>query len=352
MTRIARESPGRLPLRLVAGAAEPVGRAGPSGGEEAGATGTRDDELLDAYSRAVVAVVERIGPAVASLVVGGAGAPGAEPVGSGSGVLITPDGYLLTNSHVVRGARQLEATLTDGRRLAARTVGDDPATDLALVQVQASGLPWAELAASGPPRPGQLAVAIGNPLGFQSTVSAGVVSALGRSLRGRDGRLIDDVIQHTAPLNPGSSGGPLVDSRGFVIGINTAIIAMAQGIGFAIPATTAGWVVAQLLAHGRVPRAWLGLAGRSRPVTREAARRLALPAPRVVEVMQVVAGSPAEAAGLRPGDWIVAFAGRAVEGVDALHRALAEWPSGEPAALDLVRGDARLELRVTPVAAP
>ena len=351
MIQIARESPAPRPLRLVAGAAEPADRDGPPRSGEPGAP-VPDEVLLDAYSRAVVAVVERIGPAVASLVVGGEGAPGAEPVGSGSGVVITPDGYLLTNSHVVRGARQLGATLTDGRRLAARTVGDDPATDLALVQLQASGLPYAELASSGAPRPGQLAVAIGNPLGFQSTVSAGVVSALGRSLRGRDGRLIDDVIQHTAPLNPGSSGGPLVDSRGLVIGINTAIIALAQGIGFAIPATTASWVVAQLLAHGRVRRAWLGLAGRSRPVDRDALRRLALPAPRVVEVMQVVAGGPADAAGLRPGDWIVAFAGRPALGVDALHRALAEWPSGEAAALDLVRGDARLELRVTPVEAP
>jgi len=350
MARIARRARLQPALRRVSGAVEPSADESPRSGSAR--PEPRDGDLLDAYSRAVVGVVERIGPAVASLVVGSRREPGPEAFGSGSGVLITPDGYLLTNSHVVRGARRLEATLTDGRRLEARTVGDDPATDLALVQVQASGLPYAELAAMGSLRPGQLAVAIGNPLGFQSTVSAGVVSALGRSLRSRDGRLIDDVIQHTAPLNPGSSGGPLVDSRGFVIGINTAIIAMAQGIGFAIPATTAGWVVAQLLAHGRVPRAWLGLAGRSRPVTREAARRLALPAPRVVEVMQVVAGSPAEAAGLRPGDWIVAFAGRAVEGVDALHRALAEWPSGEPAALDLVRGDARLELRVTPVAAP
>ncbi len=349
MARIAGNSPARLALRLASRAAEPADRV--AAGGEPGAD-ARDDDLLDAYSRAVVAVVEKIGPAVASLAVGSAREQGSEPYGSGSGVLITPDGYLLTNSHVVRGARQLEATLTDGRRLAARSVGDDPATDLALVQVQASGLPYAELSAAGPPRPGQLAVAIGNPLGFQSTVSAGVVSALGRWLRGRDGRLIDDVIQHTAPLNPGSSGGPLVDSVGRVIGINTAIIPMAQGIGFAIPAATASWVVAQLLAHGRVRRAWLGLAGRSRPVGREAARRLGLPAPRVVEVMQVVADGPAEAAGLRPGDWIVAFAGRAMEGVDALHRALSEWPSGEAAALDVVRGDARLELRVAPVAAP
>ena len=349
MPRMSRKSPARIALRLASGASEPTARRGRP---DADTVPELDEELLDAYSRAVVAVVEEIGPAVVSLAVGNAREHGPEPYGSGSGVLITPDGYLLTNSHVVRGARQVEVTLTDGRRLAARTVGDDPATDLALVQVQASGLPYAEPRGPGSPRPGQLAVAIGNPLGFQSTVSAGVVSALGRSLRGRDGRVIDDVIQHTAPLNPGSSGGPLVDSRGRVIGINTAIIPMAQGIGFAIPATTASWVVAQLLAHGRVRRAWLGLAGRSRPVGREVARRLALPAPRVVEVMQVVTDGPAERAGIRPGDWIVAFAGRAVEGIDALHRALAEWPFGEPAALDVVRGDARLELRAAPVAAP
>src|SRR5262245_52543775 len=348
MSRIAK--PARPALRVASRAPGPPARPARKGGDSH--PPSRDDALLDAYSLAVVAVVERIGPAVASLAVGNAREREPEPYGSGSGVLITPDGYLLTNSHVVRGARRIEATLTDGRRLAARTVGDDPATDLALAQVQDSGLPYAELSAASSPRPGQLAVAIGNPLGFQSTVSAGVVSALGRSLRGRDGRLIDDVIQHTAPLIPGSSGGPLVDSQGLVIGINTAIIPMAQGIGFAIPATTASWVVAQLLAHGRVRRAWLGLPGRSRPVDREAARRLALPAPRVVEVMQVIEGGPAEAAGVRAGDWLVAVAGRPVEGVDALHRALAEWPFGEPAALDLVRGEARLELRVAPVAAP
>jgi S1-C subfamily serine protease len=346
MAGMARKSAERLALRLASGAPEPAVHGRPPR-EPAG-----DEDLLDAYSRAVVGVVEKIGPAVASLAAVDAQERGPEPYGSGSGVLIAPDGYLLTNDHVVRGARQLQATLTDGRRLAARRVGDDPATDLALVQLQASGLPYAELGASSSPRPGQLAVAIGNPLGFQSTVSTGVVSALGRSLRARDGRLIDDVIQHTAPLNPGSSGGPLVDSGGRVIGINTAIIPMAQGIGFAIPAATASWVVAQLLAHGRVRRAWLGLAGRSRPVGREAARQLALPAARVVEVMQVVAGGPAERAGVRPGDWIVGFAGKPVEGIDALHRALAEWPFGEPAALDVVRGDARIEVRIAPVATP
>ncbi len=335
---------GRRPaLRLVAadpGARQPAAPAGAS-------APVQDGALLDAYSRAVVAVVEAVGPAVASLAVG---APqGGELRGAGSGVLIAPDGYLLTNSHVLQGSKEARVALTDGRQLPARRIGDDPATDLALVRVQDTGLPYAEIHAGGPPRPGQLAVAIGNPLGFQSTVSTGVVSALGRSLRGRDGRLIESVIQHTAPLNPGSSGGPLVDSQGRVIGINTAIIPMAQGIGFAIPAATASWVVAQLLAHGRVRRAWLGLVGRTRPVGREAARRLALPVPQVVEVMQVVAGGPAERAAVLPGDWIASFAGRAVDGIDALHRALAEWPFGEMAALDVVRGDSRLALRIAPV---
>ena len=307
----------------------------------------RDDEdLLDAYSRAVIGVVDAVGPAVVSL--GLSGERG--PRGAGSGVAIAPDGYVLTNSHVVRGARGVEVGLTDGRRLPARIVGEDPSTDLAVVRAHASGLPFATLASQAP-RPGQLAVAIGNPLGFESTVSAGVVSAVGRALRGRDGRLVENVIQHTAPLNPGSSGGPLVDVRGRVLGVNTAIIAMAQGIGFAIPAATASWVVPRLLAEGRVRRGWLGLAGRTRPVPRALARRLDLAAS-AVEVLQVVPGGPAEQAGVRVGDWIVRFAERPVASIDDLHRELTEWSTGRAAPLGVVRGESPLTVEIAPVEAP
>jgi S1-C subfamily serine protease len=317
----------------------------------------RDEALLDAYSQAVVAVVDEVGPAVVSLVVAprpaeGSRRAGAPAGGSGSGVAIAPDGYVVTNHHVVGSARDLRVGLPDGRVLPARLVGADAATDLAVVRVEATGLPFATLATGAAPRAGQLAIAIGNPLGFASTVSAGVVSAVGRALRGRDGRLVEDVIQHTAPLNPGSSGGPLVDSRGRVIGINTAIIAMAQGIGFAIPAATASWVVPQLLAHGRVRRGWLGLAGRTRPIPRALARRLALVAEAAVEVLQVVPDGPGSRAGILPGDWIVSFAGAPVRGIDELHRALADWPRGRSAPLGMLRGESRLELTITPQEAP
>jgi S1-C subfamily serine protease len=303
-----------------------------------------DAELLDAYSRAVVRVVESVGPAVVSLAVGGRHGGGA-----GSGVLVTPDGYLLTNSHVVHRARALRVTFTDGRSVSGRVVGDDPATDLALVHADAGSLPFAALDETGAVRPGQLGIAIGNPLGFQSTVTAGVVSAVGRSLPGRDGRLIEDVVQHTAPLNPGSSGGPLVDSRGRVIGVNTAIIPFAQGIGFAIPAATAGWVLPRLLADGRVRRCWLGIAGQTRPLEPWLARRLALADPRAVEVVAVTPGSPAERAGLREGDLILALAGECTPAVGVLHRMLANWPSGRAGRASVLRGEERLELEVSPV---
>ena len=332
-------------LRLVASGPAPAGAPEPT--HARAGEGAADPALLDAYSQAVIGVVDRVGPAVVSLGVPGPGGTR----GVGSGVAITPDGYVLTNSHVVGGTRAVEVGFTDGRRAEGRVVGDDPATDLALVRVGASDLAFAALAA-GAPRPGQLGVAIGNPLGFESTVSAGVISAVGRALRGRDGRLIENVIQHTAPLNPGSSGGPLVDSRGLVLGVNTAIIALAQGIGFAIPATTASWVVPRLLTEGRVRRGWLGLAGRTRPLARAQARRLELAADSAVEVLQVVPGGPAERAGLRTGDWIVGIGETAVAGIDDLHRALTEWPPGREAPLALVRGEERLRLGVVPADAP
>jgi S1-C subfamily serine protease len=309
-------------------------------------------EVLDAYSRAVVSVVDAVGPAVVSIATGhrpDAGRPG--PTGAGSGVIVAPDGYVLTNSHVVHAAGRLEVTLTDGRSLDAVIVGDDASTDLALIRLSGASLPVATLGRSASLRVGQLVVAIGNPLGFQSTVSAGVVSALGRSFRSRTGRLIDDVIQTDVALNPGSSGGPLVDSAGRVVGINTAIIAMAQGLSFAIPIDTASWVIGELLAHGRVRRAWLGLVAQTRPVERALARRLGIAGAHVVAVASVEPGGPASRAGLRAGDWVVAVDGRPVASVDELHRRLAGGAIGVPIVLALVRSLRPVEVSVTPAEA-
>jgi len=308
-----------------------------------------DGVELDAYSHAVVSAVETLGPAVVSLT---AGDRRRGRVGAGSGILLAPDGYVLTNSHVVHGAARLEVALTDGRTLGATLVGDDPATDLAVVRADGTGLPYAPLGDSAALRVGQLVIAIGNPLGFQSTVSAGVVSALGRTLRGVGGRLIENVIQTDVALNPGNSGGPLVDSRAQVVGINTAIIAMAQGISFAIPAHTARWVVPQLLAHGRVSRAWLGLTAQPRPLDRRVARALGLVQERAVEIVAIETGGPAAQAGLTEGDVLVVVEGLAVTRIDDLHRFLAEWPIGRPLTLGVVRGSARRDVVVTPGEAP
>jgi S1-C subfamily serine protease len=294
-------------------------------------------------------VVERVGPAVVSLAADRQGARGGRPGAAGSGVVIAPDGYLLTNSHVIGGVRRVTVSLPDGRSVAGRVVGDDPATDLALVRAETAGLPFAELRGEGPVRPGQLGIAIGNPLGFHSTVSTGVVSAVGRTFPGRDGRLIEDVIQHTAPLNPGNSGGPLVDSRGRVIGINTGIIAFAQGIGFAISAQTVAWVLPHLLAHGRVRRSLLGIAVEMQPIEARLRNRHAIEGVRAPAIVSVAAGSPAEAAGLRPGDRILALAGTATVQPGSLQRLLAEWPHGERATVAVLRDEERLELEVRPV---
>lgn len=298
---------------------------------------------LDAYSRAVIAAVEAVGPAVVSVYVGAEAGEG-ERGGAGSGVLLTPDGYLLTNEHVVQRAAAVHVSLVDGRRLPARLMGTDPATDLALLRAQAAALPYAHLAAGARLRAGQLVVAVGNPFGFESTVSAGVVSALGRSLRSRQGRLIDGIVQHTAQLNPGNSGGPLVDTHGRVVGINTAIIAMAQGIGFAVPAATAQWVLTEILTQGRVRRAWLGVAARDRPLALRLVRALGLATRRAVEVLSREPDGPASGADLQPGDLIVAVDAEPVDGIDALHRALARVPAGSELRLDIVRRTQRLTI--------
>jgi S1-C subfamily serine protease len=311
-----------------------------------------DAELLDAYSRAVISVVDTVGPAVISIMAGRRTSRRMrEHEGMGSGVVVAPDGYILTNSHVVHAARRLATTFTDGTQAKATLIGDDPATDLAVVRAEASDLPYASLGDSAALRVGQLVIAMGNPLGFQSTVSTGVVSALGRALRSREGRLIENIIQHTAPLNPGNSGGPLLDSRGQIVGINTAIIMMAQGIGFAIPANTARWVVSQLLTHGRVQRAYLGIAGRQRPLGRRLAILHNLTNEQVVEIMSTEKTGPAHQAGLHEGDLVVAINEQTVTSIDDLHHFLADWPINHSVTLTVIRGQERMAVTVKPVEA-
>jgi S1-C subfamily serine protease len=297
-----------------------------------------DIDMLDAYSRAVIGAVNRVGPAVVSIQVGRDNTERARAGGAGSGVVITPDGYLLTNQHVVNGARQVRVAFVDGRSVDAEVVGEDEATDLAVVRALASGLPSATLSAGDPLLVGQLIIAVGNPYGFQSTVSAGVVSALGRALRSRRGRLIEDIVQHTAPLNPGNSGGPLVDARGRVVGINTAIIAVAQGIGFAVPAPTAHWALGEILSHGRVRRVYLGISGRDRPLDRRLVRALGLQVHQAVEIISIERVSPTAQTDLRMGDLIVGAGAAPIHSIDALHRFLSHWPLGDALELRVLRG--------------
>ena len=305
-----------------------------------------DAELLDAYSHAVSTVVARVSPAVVAL----RHRRGGQPAGAGSGVVITPDGYALTNAHVVRGAAELEAVSDDGRIGTAELVGADHDTDLALVRLPFSGLRHVALGDSDRLRPGQLVVALGNPLGLQATVTAGIVSALRRTLRSTSGRLIEDVIQTDAALNPGNSGGALVDGAGRLVGINTAIIAGAQGICFAVPVNTAKWVVADLLREGRVVRGWLGIAAQSRPVPRPVMQHLGLPGSAGVEIVQVAEGGPAARAGLRTGDVVLAVDGTPVPTADALHRLLDRASIGRPAEVALLRGAEVVTVAVTPSA--
>ncbi|HXY76735.1 MAG TPA: trypsin-like peptidase domain-containing protein [Steroidobacteraceae bacterium] len=304
-------------------------------------------EPLDAYSAAVVGAVDAVGPAVVSVYVGTPGEAERARGGAGSGVVVTPDGYLLTNEHVVQRVTDARVTFVDGRTVPAVVAGRDPASDLAVLRAQAGGLPYAELATGERLRPGQLVVAVGNPYGFESTVSAGVVSALGRSLRSRHGRLIEGVVQHSAALNPGNSGGPLVDSRGRVTGINTAIIAMAQGIGFAIPVTTAQWVLTEILSHGRVRRAWLGVGARDRPLDLRLVRALGLRTRRAVEILTREQEGPAAESDLHPGDLIVGVDDQPLDGIDALHRHLARVPPGTQITLEVVRRTQLLKVALT-----
>ena len=312
-----------------------------------------DDSLVDAYSRAVTGAVGRVSPSVVNIEVHQAagrtrsGEP-RERSGGGSGFVFTPDGLILTNSHVVHEARRISVTLMDGRRMPATAIGDDPASDLAVVRVDGPGLTAAALGDSQQLRVGQLVVAIGNPYGFQSTVTAGVVSALGRSLRSYSGRLIDDVVQTDAALNPGNSGGPLVDAAGRVMGVNTATILPAQGICFAIGINTAKFVASRLLRDGRIRRSYIGVSAQTVPVHRRVVRFYDLPKESGALVLSVEENSPAKRAGLRDGDVIVALEGKPVAGVDDLHRVLTDIPAGVSCSLAVLRYTDKLELKIVP----
>ncbi|MCE8013226.1 PDZ domain-containing protein [Halomonas daqingensis] len=313
---------------------------------------TPEVEMLDAYSRAVIAVVDAVGPAVVSLFTSGNPSHGGvEQQGAGSGFILAPDGYLLTNSHVVGKSKQLRTIFTSGQKTTAAVVGRDPDTDLAVLRTEATALPYATLGDSSQLRVGQLVIAMGNPLGFESTVSTGVISALGRTFRSQNGRLIENVIQHTAPLNPGNSGGPLLDSRGRVIGINTAIIAAAQGIGFAIPANTAKWVVSHLIRHGRVKRSYLGIHARNRKLDRRLARLHRLEQDTAAEIMMVDPQGPASKAGLKEGDLVVAIDEKPLFSVDDLQRSLAEHKPGIAVRLMFIRRLELLNVMIEPVEA-
>lgn len=307
-----------------------------------------DGALLDAYSESVAGAVERAGPAVIHLEVSGPDVGD----GSGSGFFISPDGYALTNSHVVHGARALRAALGDGRRLGAELIGDDPDTDLAVVRVGATDVTHLELADSDRVRPGQIAVAIGSPMGFQQTVTAGIVSAVGRSLRAQSGRAIDHIIQTDAALNPGNSGGPLIDTRGRVIGVNTAIIRPAQGICFAIASNIARWAAGWLIKEGRVRRSFVGIAGQTVPLLRKLVLAYRLPAASGVLVSRVEPGSPAARAGLREDDLILSFAGVATPRIETLHRLLTGDRIGQATELRVLRGVELLTLSVVPLEMP
>ena len=315
-----------------------------------------DAALLDAYSRAVVEAAEAVGPAVLRVDVRRVARRGrsdpptrrGEVSGTGSGFIFTPDGFALTNSHVIQGSRIVTVELASRLSAAAEVIGDDPDTDVAVLRINGADLPYAALGDSSELRVGQLAIAIGNPLGFQSTVTTGVVSALGRSFRSTNGRLIDDVIQTDAALNPGNSGGPLVDSRGRVIGVNTAVILPAQGICFAVGISTVKVVAGQLLKHGRVRRGYVGVAGQNIALEAAAARALGMPGGGVL-VLAVEPDSPAARAGVSEGDVLIGLDAHAVSGIDDLHRLLSEDRLERDVELRLLRRGELKTLSVIPL---
>ena len=304
--------------------------------------------LLDAYSAAVTHAVDTVAPAVVRI-------EHHRGRATGSGFLFAPDGLILTNSHVVNQSPRLDVTLADGERLEADVLGDDPHSDLAVIRVNSAArlqLPWLRLGDSSALKVGQLVIAVGNPFGFHATVTAGVVSALGRSLRSRTGRLMDDIVQTDAALNPGNSGGPLVDASGEVVGVNTAIISQAQGLCFAIASNTVQWVASRLIREGRIRRSYLGFAGQTVPLLRRIIRAHALRQETAVLATSIAPGSPAAAAGLRDGDLVVAFDGEVIDGVDRLHRLLTEERIGLPCLVTVLRGVEQAVITVVPADAP
>src|SRR5262252_2064160 len=319
-----------------------------------------DEALLDVYSQTVMGVAERVSPSVVNIEIRrqrndrqvGRGRFPQEARGSGSGFIFTPDGFILTNSHVAHGAAGIEVTLADGRQYEAQPIGDDPDTDLAVIRINAPILAPAALGESQKIKVGQLVIAIGNPYGFQSTVTAGVVSALGRSLRSSSGRLMDDVIQTDAALNPGNSGGPLVNSRGEVIGVNTAMILPAQGICFAIAIDTAKFVAGRLIRDGRISRSFIGVAGQNVPLPRRIVRYYNLPIETAILIVSFEESSPARKAGLREGDLIIAFDGQSVAGIDQLHRLLTGERAGQSLPVEVIRRTERLTLQIVPEEVP
>ncbi|MHB1133564.1 MAG: S1C family serine protease [Chloroflexota bacterium] len=309
--------------------------------------------LLDGFSDAIAAVAEKVIPSVVHVGVTREMTDrrrGNQPFraqGGGSGVIIAPDGYALTNNHVVAGSQAISVTLADGRELPATLTGADPATDLAVVRIAALGLPAAEFGDSEALRVGQLVLAMGSPFGFQATVTSGIVSAIGRSLRSESGRLIENIVQTDAPLNPGNSGGPLLDTHGRVVGINTAIIAYAQGICFAIPSATARWVAGLLIKEGRVRRGYLGISAQVQSLHPALVHALGLQKNTAVQVVEVAANSPAALAGVRADDLIFAIGGDGVHTVDDVHRLLNRSELGSTLTLSIIRGAQRLELKAT-----
>ncbi|HWP82363.1 MAG TPA: trypsin-like peptidase domain-containing protein [Bacteroidota bacterium] len=328
--------------------------------QPAGLGNPNDVELLDAYSQAVVQVVEKVSPAVVKIEVTHHKRRGYrrgrwhedQLTGSGSGLIFTPDGFVLTNSHVVHGAASITVVLNDGREFHGDLIGDDPFTDLAVVRINGQNLPTATLGDSQALRIGQLVIALGNPFGFQASVTTGVVSALGRSLRANGGRLIDNVIQTDAALNPGSSGGPLVNSRGEVVGINTAMIPWAQGICFSIPINTAKLIAAKLIKDGKISRAYLGIGGQVVDLSREAVRMHQLSGRRGVLVAHLEASGPGAKGGIKEGDKVVEFDGKRVESIDDLHRLLSSDVIGREIVVTILRSEKKLKVRVVPLELP
>lgn len=316
--------------------------------------GSSEEDLLDAYSRAVISAVEKVSPSVVNIVAQSDGGGGlrrrfrGQGLWTGSGFIFTPDGFILTNSHVVHATKSIGVTLQEGSQFPARVAGDDPHTDLAVLQIDGAGLPYAPFGNSDAVRVGQLVVAIGNPYGLQCTITSGVVSGRGRSLRAGSGRLIEDIIQTDAALNPGNSGGPLVTSRGEVIGVNTAMVMPAQGLCFAIPSKVATFVASRLVRDGKIRRSYIGVVGQNAPISRKVALSLGIERETGVLVVSVEDGSPAKASGLTGGDFILEMDGRAIASVDDLHRILTEEKINATSVLSVLRRAQKIQIIIVP----